>query len=150
MLIDPAISSEHLDFTPPRFIQIYMTLGISLSDIFFSTLVKTSRIGGSVQTLPKDVEQSTLMWWLQVIIELWSKGLDESLRRRNRELLMETYLQFPPRRVWLFLKRVRIKNLRRAGVVDLEDLLQNGTDLHKEDAIAQGKWLMQFYYSSSV
>lgn len=44
---------------------------------------------------------------LRTKIEVWSIGIDESLRERNGNFLIDTYLQLPSRRVWLYLKHWR-------------------------------------------
>jgi hypothetical protein len=45
------------------------------------------------------MKQAALMWKLRVKIDVWSKGLDETLRQHNRDLLIEDYLWLPQRRV---------------------------------------------------
>lgn len=43
------------------------------------------------------------MWVLRVKIDSWSNGqVEETIRQRNRELLIQAYLQLPPRRVLFF------------------------------------------------
>ena len=89
------------------------------------------------------------MWKLRVKIDVWSQGLDESLRQRNRELLIEAYLRLPPRRVWCFVKSIRFACLKQmAGPkgesepYDLVDSFVQGP----EDIIAQGKCLVSYVY----
>lgn len=81
------------------------------------------------------------MWKLRVKIDVWSQGLDESLRQRNRELLIEAYLRLPPHRVWHFVKHIRLAYLTQMagpmggnGPCHLEDSFVEGP----EDIIAQG------------
>jgi hypothetical protein len=85
------------------------------------------------------------MWKLRVKIDAWSKGLDESLRQRNREILIETYLRLPPRRVWFFLKHIRHAFFRRAAGLEGENEPYDDAGLYvqgPEDTIAQGKCLL--------
>ena len=89
------------------------------------------------------------MWKLRVKIDVWSKGLDETLRQRNRELLIEDYLQLPPRRVWHFVKRIRFAFLsqktRLKGENEPYDLVDSFVQ-GPEDTIAQGKCLVSIVY----
>ncbi len=95
------------------------------------------------------MKQARLMWKLRVKIDVWSQGLDESLRQSNRELLIEAYLQLPPRRVWLFVKHIRFAFLRQMagpeGENELYDLLDSFVQ-GPEDVIAQGKYLVSYVY----
>lgn len=88
------------------------------------------------------MEQAGPMWKLRVKIDVWSKGLDESLRQRNRELLIEAYLRLPLHRVWLFLKHIRFAVLGRVTGLQVEDKTQISGDAceqEPEDTIVQGK-----------
>jgi hypothetical protein len=85
------------------------------------------------------------MWKLRVKIDACSKGLDESLRQRNREILIETYLRLPPRRVWFFLKHIRHAFFRQAAELEGENQPYDDVGLYMqgpEDTIAQGKCLL--------
>ena len=81
------------------------------------------------------------MWKLRVKINVWSQGLDESLRERNRLILIETYLRSPPRRVWLFVTHIRVAFLERSKgfrtKINFDDCLQG-----PENTIARGKHLL--------
>jgi hypothetical protein len=91
------------------------------------------------------MEQAELMMKLRIKIDVWSSGIDERLRQKNREVLIETYLQFPSRRVWFYLKHWRNTILQ-----DLEDppltvehIYQQQLDIDgPEDVVAKGKWSM--------
>jgi hypothetical protein len=48
------------------------------------------------------------MFLLRVITDSWSKGLDESIRERNRELLTSAYRKMSSPRLWLYLKYTRL------------------------------------------
>lgn len=78
-------------------------------------------LGGSELTLLVDMDQAGLMWKLRVKIDSWSQGLDESLRQRNRLLLIGSYLRLPPCRVWLFLKHVRNGFMQQSKGFETED-----------------------------
>ncbi|KAK4152137.1 hypothetical protein C8A00DRAFT_44735 [Chaetomidium leptoderma] len=85
-------------------------------------LQKMSR--GSADTLMFDAEQSRNMWRLRTAIDAWSKGkVDESIRQRNRELLLDAYFRLPPRRVWLFVKYARYGILSLSTGLKMEDML---------------------------
>jgi hypothetical protein len=95
------------------------------------------------------MKQATLMWKLRVKIDVWSQGLDEALRQRNRELLIEAYLRLPPRRVWYFLKSARFAFLDQKAGHKTKDKLRGLVDSFAEgpeDIIAQGKYLVIYDY----
>lgn len=83
------------------------------------------------------------MWKLRVKIDVWSQGLDQSLRQRNRDLLIEAYLRLPPRRVWHFVKHIRFaflaRNTKLKGKNESYDPADSFVD-GPEDTIAQGKY----------
>ncbi len=58
-----------------------------------------------------DLEHSKRMWKLRVKIDSWSRGVDEGIRERNRNLLEEAYLRSPPWRFWLYMKVVKYFHL---------------------------------------
>ncbi|KAI5455794.1 hypothetical protein BGZ63DRAFT_397949 [Mariannaea sp. PMI_226] len=100
---------------------------------------------GSKQTLPKDIEQAGLMIKLRIKIDVWSYGIDESLRQRNRDLLMDAYLRLPSSRVWLYLKYWRSTLLRNPDnpipateTIDQEDSHFEGP----EDVIAKAQHII--------
>ncbi|KAK3940284.1 hypothetical protein QBC46DRAFT_385771 [Diplogelasinospora grovesii] len=62
-------------------------------------------LDSSAETWDVDIDQAWRMWDLRVKLDDWSKGVvDESIRQRNRELLVAAYLRLPPRRVLLYIK----------------------------------------------
>ena len=65
------------------------------------------------------------MWILRVKIDSWSTGVDENIRRRNRELLLGAYLNCSPWRILLYIKILRFFHL------NLEDSKQGGPNLWK-------------------
>jgi len=60
-----------------------------------------------------DREQIPRMWILRVKIDVWSQGVDEAIREKNRNLLNEAYLQLPPYRVWLYTHHVIVMLLEK-------------------------------------
>lgn len=82
--------------------------------------------------------QAERMWTLRVKIDVWSQALDESLRERNRVLLMDSYLRLPPSRVWLFMKHIRIGFLERSRDFGQEEIYRNSFD-GPENTLARGK-----------
>jgi hypothetical protein len=91
-----------------------------------------------------DMDQARLIWKLRVKIDAWSQGLDESLRLRNRLLLIKSYLRLPPYRVWLFVKHIRDAFLERSKgfetEIDFGDCFQG-----PENTIARGKCLLSIF-----
>lgn len=91
----------------------------------------TSPAGGSMGTFIEDMDQARKMWILRVKIDSWSKGkVDEAVRQRNRDLLLDAYLRLPPCRVWVFVRFSRFAMLR--------DRPEDTTWVMPEDAIARG------------
>lgn len=101
-----------------------------------------------MKDLINDMTQAALMWKLRVKIDVWSKGVDETLRQRNRKLLIEAYLQLPPCRVWLFSKHIRLAFERKATELEDKSEPYDETELcvhGPEDTIAEGKCLFTVY-----
>lgn len=44
---------------------------------------------------------------LRIRIDTWTKGLNDDLREKVREDLLDLYCQLPPQRLWIYLKRWR-------------------------------------------
>ncbi|KAK0643888.1 hypothetical protein B0T16DRAFT_190532 [Cercophora newfieldiana] len=66
-------------------------------------------LGGSEDSMLYDFDQAQRMWTLRVKIDSWSRGVDESIRQRNRNILEEAYLRVSPARYFVFAKVSRIK-----------------------------------------
>ncbi|KAL7904035.1 hypothetical protein GGI35DRAFT_464162 [Trichoderma velutinum] len=114
---------DHIpDHDPTTFMQIYNILG------------------GSKQTLIKDMKQVFLMWKLRVKIDVWSHGLDEALRERNRNLLMDEYTRLPSHRFWFYTKHWRETILRGPGGPPIEE---HASDDGPEDAIARARGIIE-------
>jgi len=95
-------------------------------------------LGGSQETLGKDLDQIQRMWKLRVKIDSWSRGVDEAIRQRNRDLVEEAYMRLPPSRYILYFKFCRRV---LTGCDNLRDqLLEEMDAMHgPEDTIARGK-----------
>ncbi|KAK7428598.1 hypothetical protein QQZ08_004859 [Neonectria magnoliae] len=103
-------------------------------------------LGGNAQSLLLyDLEQARLMWKLRVKIDAWSQGVDELVRHRNRQLLIQAYLRLPARRVWLFVKQLRFEHdnlaLKTKGRSDVPPLSRTFND--PEDIIARASRLIE-------
>ncbi|WAO94905.1 Hypothetical protein NCS54_01250800 [Fusarium falciforme] len=88
-------------------------------------------LGGSWTTLFYDLHQSSLMLKLRIKIDSWSQGVDEAIRRRNRTLLVEEYMNLPCRRFWLYLRQCRLMVLTdgKPGLIeDALNALQGGME----------------------
>ncbi|EMT73870.1 hypothetical protein FOC4_g10002907 [Fusarium odoratissimum] len=61
----------------------------------------------------KDWEQASRMQQLRIKIDSWSYqyGVDEVIRNRNRNLLLQMYMLLPPARFWLYMKRPLVELL---------------------------------------
>lgn len=112
----------------------YLLLGRSPDPMVFGNHRADIPLGGSLETFMEDLTQAERMWTLRVKIDSWSAGkVDESIRQRNRELLLEAYLRLPPRRVWLY-----IKSIREAMLASPEGTDKSGA-IVPEDAVARGE-----------
>ena len=89
-----------------------------------------------MNTMKEDTTQAQRMWMLRVKIDVWSKGIDESIRVRNRKLLIDAYLRLPSRRVWLFVKYARFTML---FFDEYKDDMDKTHVLGPEDTVARGK-----------
>lgn len=114
------------DDDPTDFMQIYKSLG------------------GSKQTLTEDMKQVFLMMKLRIKIDVWSRGLDEALRERNRNLLMDAYTRLPSHRFWLYTKHWRDTILRGPGDPRAQEHAQpqDAYDDGPEDVIARARYII--------
>ncbi|KAL6794460.1 hypothetical protein J3E68DRAFT_406842 [Trichoderma sp. SZMC 28012] len=115
------------DDNPTEFMQIYNSLG------------------GSKQMIIKDMRQVYLMMRLRIKIDVWSKGLDETLRERNRNLLMDAYTRLPPHRFWLYTKHWRDTISRDPGGPRIWEHAQpqNVDDDGPENTIARAQHIIK-------
>lgn len=142
----PSLLKEIPDGSPTEFIEfmsIYQSLGMmgklkfkrnnSHADTFIST-------GGSISSLPEDMDQVSRMTRLRIKIDVWSQGIDEKLRQANRLYLVGIYRQFPRRRWWLYLKQWRRMTLSECDGINHDALIDA-----PEDIVAKGTYLHLFY-----
>ena len=94
--------------------------------------------------MPKDIDQASKMLNMRIKVDVWSKGIDESIRIEIREHVQELFCQLPARRVWFYLKDIRHMLLKRnepeeraGSQLDMDDLMEG-----PEDIIANGKSLV--------
>ena len=90
---------------------------------------------------------------LRVKLDVWSQGLDESLRQRNRLLLIQSYLRLPPRRVWFFVEYARFAILDQAEDLKIKSDLFDYASAHgeePEDTIAKGKCLFFMFVYKNI
>jgi hypothetical protein len=139
----PDLWLPHIGGAPPRqppgrnsdFWHIYTLLSKHTPSSYPTMLDLTCLADGSMETFIKDGEQAQRMWTLRVKIDSWSQGkVDEDIRQRNRELLIDAYLRLPPGRVWLFVKLSRVEMLN--SKLELESN-EEGAAM-AENAIARG------------
>ncbi len=78
---------------------------------------------------------------MRIKIDVWSQGLDESLRNQARENLTDLFCQLPPRRVYFYAKHIRHMLLikrhgdnKAIGSQDTKELIEGS-----EDTIAKGE-----------
>ena len=89
--------------------------------------------------MPTDMDQAAKMVKMRIKIDVWSKGLDEGVREKIRENLMDLFFQLPARRVWYYLKHIRHMHARSDRLLGTQFNLENVAD-GPEDAIANGKY----------
>ncbi len=105
--------------------------------------------GGSLISLPKDMDQAAKMLNMRIKIDVWSQGLVEPVRQDIREKLRDLFCQLPARRVWIYLKHLRYMLLkgkkpdRRVGAQGFSDREMAGA----EDDIAKGNYNFSFCHT---
>ncbi|MDI1485689.1 MAG: hypothetical protein OHK93_003878 [Ramalina farinacea] len=105
-------------------------------------------LGGSIITLPKDLDQAKKMLNMRIKIDVWSNGLDEIRRQEFRDQMARLFWQLPARRVWLYLKSVRFrlrpeKEIAAAQRVDISQLSIFDQSEHAEDVIVKASHLVR-------
>ncbi|KAH7635529.1 hypothetical protein B0T09DRAFT_379318 [Sordaria sp. MPI-SDFR-AT-0083] len=91
-----------------------LTRGLSEADASF--LDDYELLGGSYDTIEKDIDQVVRMKILRIKIDSWSNGIDEGIRQRNRELLVSEYLRLPSHRLWLYIQSERDMVMNHEGI----------------------------------
>jgi len=80
------------------------------------------------------------MWTLRLKLDSWSRGIDEGIRQRNRDLLTDAYNRLPPCRVWLYGQRRRFMLLHTGpGALPLPTQTGPIPANNPEDEIVRGK-----------
>ena len=85
--------------------------------------------GGSLESLPKDMEQAKKMVNLVIKVDVWIKHLSAGAKNEVRLNRQELLITLPARRVWFFLKQIR--NISRSNNPQLdgpEDVIAAGID----------------------
>ena len=86
---------------------------------------------------------------MRIKIDVWSQGLSSSDRKDIREKLGKLFCQLPMRRVWLYLKRVRIM-IRTGNGEKAEEAIESClAGKETEDIIMNGR-LSRLYTFESV
>ena len=63
--------------------------------------------------MPKDMDQARRMVNMRIKIDVWSRGLEESKRDDIRGKLRDLFCQLPARRLWYYLKQIRLMSLAK-------------------------------------
>ena len=72
------------------------------------------------------MDQSTQMLQLRIKLDVWSQGVNERIRNRNRELLEATYMRLPPCRILLYAQTVKLRILsHEAPGANMDEKLRN-------------------------
>ena len=91
------------------------------------------------------MDQASKMLNMRIKIDVWSQGLSKSHREDIREKLGKLFCQLPVRRIWLYLKRVRL--MLRTGTkkdaaqaIDVAQLALYSRGEESEDIIVDGRF----------
>lgn len=92
-----------------------------------------------------DFDQAHKMRKMRIKIDVWSQVLEENERDDIRNKLRDLFCQLPARRLWYYLKHVRIMSLTGP-----EDLVYETSELKEyidgpEDVIVKGSVLSLFF-----
>lgn len=145
------IEGEEDPMMKTEFMQFYVNLGRSMASppataelltVETDTDTTLSSGGSPFTTLMEDFDQAAKMWMLRVKIDVWSQGVAEPIRQRNRNLLEEAYMRLPAARFMVYAKFWRAKMLFRFD--DLEN--GNGEEgpdpfAGPEDVVLRGRYL---------
>ena len=129
---------DYLSEQPTKFMQLYMKLGecpFGSQGVFL-----TIYLGGSAATLRTDMDQVNRMIKFRIKIDVWTKGLEESIREDIRRKLGDLFCHLPSRRLWFYLKRLRLMSLNEPE--SLSDPNRDVLDMDgPEDVIIKGNTL---------
>ena len=79
---------------------------------------------------------------MRIKVDVWSQGLSDDIREDIRQKVAQLFCGLPPRRVWLYMKRIRCMLMNPAQRPwDVKDVFDNPVCWDgAEDAVAQGKY----------
>jgi hypothetical protein len=84
------------------------------------------------------MDQVSKMRFLRIKIDVATQGFREATREKVRENLRDIFCQLPARRLWLYLKQLRIMSL--GSPETLSEMLTSGDLMDgPEDVIVKGK-----------
>ncbi|EED23296.1 conserved hypothetical protein [Talaromyces stipitatus ATCC 10500] len=116
--------TKNLPEQPTEFMQLYM------------------KLGGNAETLAKDLDQTRRMINLRIQIDVCTQGLREIKRQDIREKLRDHFCQLvPPRRLWLYLKQIRLMSLK--GPASLQTELDQEYGDGPEDIIVKASHIIR-------
>ena len=97
------------------------------------------------------MDQASKMLNMRIQIDVWSKGLGEDMREEIRENLRGLFCQLPARRVWIYLKLIRLVLLNGKKTNRVPGLIldSNTTIQGAEDVSADGMFILSNCASSS-
>lgn len=98
--------------------------------------MKLTKPGGSRDTIFKDMDQVRKMRFLRIKIDVATQSLPEATREKVRENLRDIFCQLPLRRLWMYLKSLRLMSLGSPGTLD-DTLAVEDMD-GPEDVIVKG------------
>src|ERR1700712_3045532 len=106
-------------------------------------------LGGTATSFPIDIDQARRMAKLRVIIGFWCQGLEGHIREAARENLRDLFSQLQPRRVWYYLKFIRVMLLDGVRPDSAQPDFRKCKD-GPEDTIVEGRYYFSpFLYFSN-
>ena len=90
------------------------------------------------------MDQARIMRFLRIKVDVCTKGFREATREKVRENLRDLFCQLPARRLWIYLKSLRVMSL--SSPETFEEKLASAEFMDgPEDVIVKGKT----YFSNS-
>lgn len=98
------------DDSPTEFNQIRRRLGKQGQILTLKDVTNAGRdAGGTLRNVVIDMEQAERMAKFRVKIDVWSQGVSEDIRSRNRSIVDAMLLDMPRHRYWLYIKFMRYR-----------------------------------------
>jgi len=94
-----------------------------------------------------DMEQAGKMRFLRIKIDVCTQGFREAIREKIRENLRDLFCQLPPRRLWMYLKSLRVMSL---GDPETHDSLSDEFMEGPEDVIVKGETCFSHSWSTRL